>query len=138
MGYHMWMRKCNFVMREENHKKALGAIKSLAGQETITFDRGPSHFSWVDTETFLKAQHIEDALHEWRWKAEFGDNGDIVSIDFIGEKLGDCTIMFNAIAPYVEDESFIEMCGEDGYVWRWVFAEGIVKELAGRTVFNDS
>ena len=29
--------------------------------------------------------------------------------------------MFNCIATFVEDGSYIEMVGEDGDLWRWVF-----------------
>ena len=66
------------------------------------------------------------------------NDGNIVEIDFEGERLGhDEDVMFNAIAPYVEDGSFIEMVGEDGDRWRWVFKNGECKEIKAKMTWND-
>jgi hypothetical protein len=46
---------------------------------------------------------------------------DIIGIDFTGECAGAEKELFNAIAPYVEKDSWIEMSGEEGEVWRYVF-----------------
>ena len=64
---------------------------------------------------------VEDALKEWRWYPEFDGRGNISYIQFQGEKSGDEDKLFDAIAPYVDSGSFIQMHGEDGCIWRWVF-----------------
>lgn len=137
MGYRMSVMECNFALKKENHADALEAIKSLAGKETI-HDSSGGHFSWVDTKDFLDARHIENALEAWRWEAEFDPDGNINRLCFVGEKLGDCELVFNAIAPYVEENSYIQMLGEDGFQWRWVFSKDGVREVAGETTFPES
>lgn len=42
-------------------------------------------------------------------------------MDFTGEKYGDDTLLFKAIAPFVLKHSFIVMVGEDGAKWSWDF-----------------
>src|SRR5690606_21320852 len=61
------------------------------------------------------------ALDAWRWVPEREATGDIVGLRFRGERLGDDRVLFEAIAPFVEPGSFIEMVGEDGAIWRWTF-----------------
>jgi hypothetical protein len=145
MGYYMDQMTTVFCIKHENKEAALKAIKDLAGRETIE-DSSGRHFSWVNTEAFLKAETLDDALKEWRWwvevekrepeKVDINEMAfdydpedieakmDIVGISFSGEKKGNDDIVFEAIAPYVEEDSFIEMSGEDGCTWRWNFWDG--------------
>ena len=55
--------------------------------------------------------------------------GEIVNLEFDGEKSGDEDILFRAIAPFVESGSFIEMRGEDGCQWRCLFHKGELHEI---------
>jgi hypothetical protein len=129
MGYHMNQRDAVFKIKAENVDKTLEAVKGLAetvdengsggacggGKKTETW------YSWVTTEVFANANTLQEAMSEWRWDIDTDDEGNVVWIDFMGEKIGDEEFLFNAIAPYVEDGSFIEMQGEDGAIWRWNF-----------------
>ena len=159
MGYYITMRDSNFCIKAENKADALRAIKNLVGQETIT-DGGGSHFSWVYTEEFVNADTFADAMESWRWEIEEQqrenrkdvseltsedlnwsespnhDGKDVVGICFIGEKLGDDHVLFQAIAPFVEIGSYIEMSGEEGYIWRWYFDGTDCVEQEGRVVFD--
>lgn len=57
--------------------------------------------------------------------------GDLTDIHFIGEKLGDEKILFQALAPFVDKGSFIEMEGEDGDLWRWTFdGQQMIEQVA--------
>jgi len=120
MGFYMEQRDTNFAIKAENKEKALEAIINLAGEETID-DGNEKHFSWVDTKGFVNATTLEEAMDEWRWEIQKDDKGNVNDICFTGEKLGDDEIVFDAIAPYVEKGSTIEMMGEDGVLWRWLF-----------------
>ena len=135
MGYHINMRNSKFFISTKHVKEALNAIKSLAGKETIT-DGSGKHFSWVNTNTFLAANTLTEALYEWRWGIKTDAKGNVVSINFEGEKLGDDNILFNAIATYVRSGSYIEMIGEDGAMWRWVFKNKAFKEVHSRIVWD--
>jgi hypothetical protein len=120
MGYCMTQRDSNFAIKAEDKEKALEAIKELAGKETI-HDGSGKHFAWVGTEVFVNASTLNEAMDEWRWEIVEDEDGNVLDIYFSGEKLGDDKILFDAIAPYVKEGSYIEMSGEDGYLWRWSF-----------------
>jgi hypothetical protein len=98
-----------------NFGNVVTAIQSLRGKETCG-----THFSWVD-KNFHKLTDVKAIIRAWRWEPKFDENGNICGINFDGEKYGDDGILFNAIAPYVEAGSYIEMVGEDGAKWRWIF-----------------
>ena len=130
MGYYMNMTECDFRIKEENFNECLEAIKKLnPGTDSATgFSGGSSHFAWVNTEEFMEAETLEDAMTAWRWQPQYEkyDNerkgeGDITGICFEGQKLGDDKILLDAIAPFVEEDSYIQMSGECGEMWRWSF-----------------
>ena len=127
MGYCMKQRNSNFYVVDE--EAALEAIKGLAGKETM----GPEHFSWVDTREFLYADTFEEAMNAWRWETD----SDWKYILFTGEKLGDDNLLFDAIAPYVEAGSYIEMLGEDGQIWRWIFDGKTCREVTAKIIFEE-
>jgi len=129
MGYHVNQRDNVFVIAKENFAHALEAIKALAGCEDEMGGGipGRKHFSFVDMD-FVNAKSIHQAMQNWGWDVETDVDGDINSIQFNGDKMGDEIILFKAIAPWVRDESYIEMGGENGDIWRWYFEEGELKE----------
>lgn len=134
MGYCMRCVDSNFLIKKENKSAALKAIQDLRGKETCG-----DHFSWID-DNFYEIKTLEEMLHEWRWldrerndmhlSIRIGNSQpiqpqtekqDIFKLEFIGEKLGDDFLLFKTIAPWVEAGSYIEMLGEDGALWRWIF-----------------
>jgi len=133
----MWQTDSNFFIAINDQPDALTAIKSLAGKETIKDLRGDSHFSWVDTADFLAAKDLSRAMYVWRWELELDDHQNVVGICFFGEKLGDDKILFDAIAPFVKDDSFIEMRGEEDEGWRWVFKHGKCIEIHPQVVWPE-
>lgn len=140
----MTQRDANFRIEHENFAAALAAIKALAtrtekmgGGEWRDGKVQKTWFSWVTTEEFVEATTLQEAIKAWRWSVEVSEeSGDIVDICFDGEKLGDDTILLEAIAPYVEAGSFIDMEGEDGSLWRWAFDGRGVVELAGTVSYE--
>ncbi len=122
MGYDMCMREYSFHILAKNKENALAAIKALADKDT--------HYAWVSTENFVRAKSLPEATKVWGWHIEEDpESGNIVGIDFFGEKLGDDKILLDAIAPFVEPGSFIEMSGEDSAIWRWAFNGKICIEV---------
>ena len=142
MGYCMDFRDAKFSIANEDKQMALEAIKALkkgvnekgSGFSSRDADR---NYAWVDTDEFMNADTLEKAIQAWRWETESDASGNINSIHFDGEKLGDDLVLFEAIAPYVKKGSFIEMGGEDGYIWRWVFNGKDCVKKAARMVFED-
>jgi len=117
----MEQQDSNFTIKPSNVAGALASIKALAGKETIT-DSSGRHYSWVSTKDFVKAETLSEAMNAWRWHVTCDEEtGEVENILFEGEKIGDEDALFGAIAPFVEPDSYIEMQGEDGTLWRWVF-----------------
>ena len=128
MGYCMDLVGGSFHMKKENFNNALNAIKELVenGQQ----------YSWVNSDTISKANDLFEAVREWGWSVHTDVNGDIDDIDFDAEKMGDDEILFNAIALFVKDDSYINMRGEDGEGWKWYFKDGECHTFDGETKYK--
>lgn len=134
MGYCIEMIDSKFEIKKENFEKALENLKSVFILENMTsYDyicgKKQPHFMWVNTKVVLESKTLEEALEEIRYTPEYDSNGDICNVEFIGEKYGDEKIFFNALAPYVEDESYIAFEGEDEVEWKWIFNDGKVEQI---------
>lgn len=132
----MNQRENKFTIKAVNKAKALEALKDAAyetdkmsGFSTIG-GKQTKHFSWVDM-NYVKCKILEDALPKCRWDIYTDtETGDVSSIEFNGEKFsGDEITILSAIAPFVESGSFIEMQGEEGERWRWIFNGKTCKEI---------
>jgi hypothetical protein len=144
----MDMVDANFRIKAENCNKALKAIQRLAceadqmsGGVFAAGKQTSRHFSWVHTCNFEKAPTLDDAMGGWRWPVERDipndQDSDVVGIQFYGEKLGDDAVLFHAIAPFVEEGSWIEMRGEDSAMWRWVFRDGRLHEISPEIIWPE-
>ena len=105
MGYCMYQRDYSFIIKKENFEKALDAIKKTK----------------LDYDDISKCSSLVNVIEELGWNPGFDENGNIDSLYFGQDKLCDEEIWLDAIAPFVEIGSFIEMIGEDGNLWRWIF-----------------
>lgn len=115
MGYCMTQVGCEgFKIKKSDQIKALNALKEIC-------EKKDANYAWVDKDVVLKAKNLNDAMVEWGWETEEDKKDDITLVRFIGEKLGEDYEMFYAIAPYVKKGAYIEMSGEDGTLWRWIF-----------------
>ena len=135
MGYCMHVRDSMFTIKAADKERALELARGLLGKETIK-DSSGRHFSWVDRRSMETAASIEEMLREWRWVPELNDDGDIIALEFEGEKLGDDLVFWQAIAPAVADGSYLEMVGEDGCIWRWWFDGETCDEQSAKVSFE--
>jgi len=106
MGYNMRMRNSKFHIDRINVDRACRVWK--AAGETIAV---------------IGDDSIVDTDSRWAFRRD-RETGDVTDIYFLGDKLYDEDDWFFEIAKFVEEGSFIEMEGEDGYIWRWVFKDG--------------
>ncbi len=148
MGYCMEQRGASFTIEAENMAGAIAAVKALDGAEA---DKGASgfshqagvtipHYAWVNR-GFGRHNSLEKLMEEWRWELEVerdddGNETSVVGIMFDGEKLGDDLSLLAALAPFVEPGSYIEMSGEDSYIWRYYFDGQTVDEQEGTVTFE--
>ena len=127
MGYCMNQREARFEIKKENVPAAFDALKRLAGNV--------KHLSWVSNEVVLAMKTFADAMDEFQWGVDLDDAGNVVNIGFEGDKSGSEDDLFGALAPFVEPGSFIEMDGEDGAMWRWVFRNGEFLEVTPSVIW---
>ncbi|WP_409969314.1 hypothetical protein RFF05_05125 [Bengtsoniella intestinalis] len=90
------------------------------------------YVSLRDNNFFVNAEHVaqvSEELESESYGPELDDAGNIISLEFDGEKLSGMDDMFKRIAPYVRSGSYVEMSGEDDSIWRWVFNNGECLEV---------
>lgn len=103
-----------------DHQNVYENILRLIGRERRHTSQG-SGWKRVASNDLKKATNLTDAMRVWRWNPEYDVAGNIISLKFLGEILGDDIMFFRAIAPWVSEGSSIEVIGEDGRVIRWWF-----------------
>jgi hypothetical protein len=119
----------------DDQDAALQAMRDLDGRATVHDAVGP-HFAYVDPRRLARATTFAGAMYAWRWLPSVDGEGNIVSLEFTGEKEGDEDILFEAIAPWVRDGSFVVAACEDGRVWRWLFQSGRVLRQTAKLSFD--
>lgn len=127
MGYYVEQVDSDFFV-------PVNAISSLI--ETVHKLAESGQYSWV-RDSYLDSNDVVDIFRCWRWDIDLDKHGNIEGIHFHGEKLGDDEVFFKAIAPFVKEGSFIEMCGEDHAMWRWKFSDGKLKEIYPEVIWGD-
>lgn len=97
------------------------------------------HASMTNQKIFVPTQHTGKVLalmQKSGYNFDFDLNGNIVKIELCCEAIGyDDTPLFNSIAPYVRNGSFIQMIDEEGNQWRWVFDNGKCKQVQPKIVW---
>ena len=116
MGYHMEQEDCAFFMEAADAPKAAQAMRDLD----------------LEGKEYLPTDSLGDILDKWSWELDIAESGNVRDIQFMGEKSRNELTMFNVIAPFVKAGSYIEMLGEDGTRWRYVFDGAICKEVYAR------
>lgn len=142
MGYHIEQKDQDFFIHHSNIQNVVNAIHALAkdtdsmtGARFDTKGLVSKHYAWVNN-NYIESNDIREILKCWRWYIHTNDIGDIESIYFEGQKLGDDECLLKAIAPFVKDGSYIEMSGEDDALWRWVFKNGQLREAYAKITWD--
>ena len=105
MGYSITQMDCKFFIAGKDKKACLEACKK---DENLK-------------DACKNIKSLEQLFSSYYYEPE-NEKADIIGLTFEGEKLSYSEMeLFNVIAPYVKDGSYIQMMGEDGSMWRWVF-----------------
>ena len=118
-----------FVIHAERQAEALEAVKELG--KTIDVSNG-EWYDWVDPD-LANARTLDEALRCWRWEPVYNEARAIVGLNFRGHRLGPERVLFEAIAPFTECGSFIELKGDKGVTWHWYFENGTCGEKIGES-----
>lgn len=118
MGYHAELTDSKFFISGEDKFKAYKALKAALNLKGV--------------------RCLEEALECFGFFSETDAEDNIYDINYDCDKLGfNEEAMFECIAPFVKSGSFLEMCGEDGEHWRWVFSDGKFKTIRAKITWDD-
>ena len=126
MGYCIELIEKNFKIKPNCEVELINKIKEFC--KNFKGYNGDGKITWVDKNSVLESNSLEEIFDEFRYPLTKLDDGSYDIDYFSGEKLGDDYSFFFTIAPFVEDGSYIEMLGEDGDKWRWIFKDGKCNE----------
>lgn len=147
MGYYVNIVDCNFTMKKENYDKAYKAVCELNSSRYNDIKRGGR---WSD-EPAVKPGYSKsvssnpDKWYSWMaWNYDEICNNIIEVLEMLGfdvlgnesgifdlcydGKTGQEDIFFNALAPYIENGSYILWRGEDNDMYVWEFEDGEMTE----------
>lgn len=131
MGYSAYINKQEFFISKDRLWDAGVALHNKMSKMG-SLERIPAWLDRGDISDARKTKILHELTILWRWRLVFdGMTGDVNKIEFESSdgKLGDEDILFNTIAPFVGEGSYIEMVGEDGEMWRWVFDGNTMKHV---------
>jgi hypothetical protein len=83
---------------------------------------------------------LAEVFDAWAFStAESGPEGesDLEVDSFVAEKMGAEELLFEAIAPYVKHGATVEVIGEDGERWRYLFEDQQVKKQRAQVSWDD-
>ncbi len=89
-------------------------------------------YSWISTEKCRNATTIAEVI------GEFFDECTIKDGEFwLGfySKQGQEDHLIGVLAPFIEDGSYLEWRGEDGYLYRWTIEGGVMTEQSGEVIW---
>ena len=125
MGYYMHQTGGKFIIRRSQIEQALEALRQA--------DKQPA------SQTGTPTDQLGDLFGNWSWRLDLDEQtGDIVDVQFEGEKYVDDDELFRTVAPFVEAGSFITMMGQDDESWRWYFDGQEMITQPGNIVYEDS
>ena len=142
MGYFIHTNAMHFVIKKDNLEDSYKALCQLnAKDELKTGRRGGANlpekpqdstsvsnnpnkwFAWIDWNYDETCKSAEEIFSDLGFYTEITDEGDLF-IGMFSNKCGDENVFLQAVAPFVEDGSYIEWQGEDGSMWKNTFNNG--------------
>lgn len=116
MGYYMYQVGCDFGIHAGKIQNVIEAIKEVAEDTPECYG--------LDMDIIRNGTTIQKIMEEFGWSPTIDYDGCVDGINFIAEKMGDDERLFEAIAPFVNEGSYIQMYGGDNDQWKWKFVNG--------------
>ena len=121
-------------------------------QAIIAMFKGNNTYSWVSKPKGNES--LVELFRSWAFSVTendpglpYSEDGPVAPADlhlehYVGDKMGNEAALFEAIAPFVEpnegQEATIEIRGEDGERWRFIFKEGCCVHQEAVFTWKDS
>ena len=151
MGYYVNATDSVLRIKQENFDHAYRAMCELNWRNDLkrggsygptrptTLPDGPNEwiwFSWMPWNYHETLSTMEEILEALGFELDMY-GGELCSVNY-DSKTGSEEHFLRAIAPWVEDGSFIVWRGEDGAMWRWLFDNGEMREQTAKIRWRDS
>lgn len=118
MGYSIRTLDTNFTIPSNNMEEAHKALCQLNSKDA------PNNEGSFQGQASTSALHsVEDIMQELGFLTDILPSGDLTVLSYNG-KSADEEDFLEALAPFVEDGSYIEWIGEDNSLWRDYFVDG--------------
>jgi hypothetical protein len=117
MGYYIFQEDSEFHVDNKHVGDLVLAVHRLYLDNDL---------SYYMNDDIIKINDVVEIFRIFSWDIEQNETGDIVDINFQGEKSGCEDKLFATIAPFVKNDCYIQMRGEDHELWRWSFCNGVM------------
>jgi hypothetical protein len=143
MGYYIQIKQSSFAIHKDNLSRFFDLVGEMMSDNAVAANgnggsyangsKTRSWYAWVDTNAVRDAvadRDIVQVFEEWGYELDEINEGDDgvrhyrLDIRDGEAKIGDEEKFFAAIAPVVEDGSLLDVSGEDGAEWRWMWENG--------------
>lgn len=153
MGYYANTMDTNFIIKKDNLEDAYKALCALNATDEgkngyFEGDTPPAKPEW--SKSVSNTPHMSFKYMDWNYDENLNDVFEVFSalgfearttedgdfeLDGYDDIMGDHEIFFAAVAPFVEDGSYVEWEGSDGERWRNQFDGGEMKTLLPKIVW---
>jgi tetratricopeptide (TPR) repeat protein len=121
MGYLIMQPQSHFRIRSENKQKVFEATKGIGGKVILSHRKESEDLATGAVSSDPPLYLIQLNGSEWQLFEDNIGKGDIVEISCLGEMLGDNSLLFDVMAPFVEAGSYLAIIDESDYCKRWYF-----------------
>ena len=122
MGYSVNISMDNVRIAEEHYKAAIVVCKSLIEEFRYGTLTDASCFYTLDKDNLVVMLHALRFSDAKAWDSEV-DLGDYWEIEKWHEEDEE---VLKKLAPFISDEGVVEVLGEDGDIWRYLFQDNAV------------
>jgi len=120
MGYYIFQEDSKFHVDNKHVNDLVRAVHRLCLDD--------NNCSYYMSDDITSVNDVVEIFRLFSWGIDQNETGDIVDINFEGEKSGGDREFLETIAQFVKDNSYIQMRGEDHEQWRWSFSNGQMTE----------
>lgn len=112
MGYCVQQIETKVFIPRKSFPAVVTALKALVKREP---------FSYTPTDPLPPAAKFDETIEYFCFSPSLNAKGDLVALEYFGEKLDAQNAFFEALAPFVRKGGIASFRGEDGTKFRWEF-----------------
>jgi len=84
------------------------------------------------------AKAVKEELEKEKMSVKFDEDKNIVDISINDDRLYNKKDLLDNVSSFVKNNSYLEIIGEDGRQWRWIFQDGQCHEVFPVLIWPDT